>query len=428
VRLYDPDELFFGTNEYIQITKGVSYGVIAIIVVGFFTRPIPSRGWAALFWLLAILFLTLHRFIFRRIVRRRLRAGLGPDRVLIIGGGEEAKSIAERLIQTGRMEVVGFLDDFNPIGQEVISGISIKGVPLDYEKIAKKEGITHIIVVPVAVGWETINEILSATRNNNSLKISLSPGFGEISVRLHVSYTGYVPLLRFQPGYNTGLDKFVKSVIDMVIASCLLVLSLPIQMFITLWTLWRKGRPILVEDKIIGRFGEPLKIFSYRMGSNVSTLIDTSLETQEESNQQKNIIESVENGLFECRVNKLPQLINVILGQMSLVGPRPIGKETARQYGIWLPRMLSVKPGLIGPWVLQKVNDPQFEISQTISYLDAWTPWKDLQFLQLTAFSIMQRILTYIFLNSREPINRNVATLKQERARKISTRRDGQEN
>ncbi|NIM99911.1 MAG: hypothetical protein GTO24_18120, partial [candidate division Zixibacteria bacterium] len=88
--------------------------------------------------------------MFRRLMRRRFRAGFGADRVLIVGANEEARTIAERLIETGRMEVRGFLDDFNPVGQEVIRGVRITGVPRDYEQIARREGVNHIILVPGA--------------------------------------------------------------------------------------------------------------------------------------------------------------------------------------------------------------------------------------------------------------------------------------
>ena len=394
VHLYDSHDLFYGTMEYVLVTKAVSYGIIAVIVLGFFHSPPISRVWVVLFWLLAVLMINLGRFAFRRLIRRRFRAGLGPDRVLIIGANEEAKSIAERLIQTGRMEVVGFLDDFNPIGQEVTRGIRINGVPGNYEEIAHIEGITHIILVPEAVGWETAHQLLSAFTERNGLQISLSPGFAELSASLRVSYVGYVPLLRFRPGYGTGLDKLVKSGIDLIFGTCLMVLSLPVMILIILWILLRNGLPIFEKEEILGRSGVPLKILSFRIGRDKSALHYYYPDTQNEKNSLTNNTSRFEDFLLCYSVERLPQLFSVILGRMSLVGPRPITKEKEHQYGIWLPNLLAIKPGMTGPWwAAQNTLSIQHEITQTLSYIQTWTPWKDLQILLLMVFSILQRFV-----------------------------------
>ena len=391
VRLYDPHELFYGTMEYVLVTKAVTYGVIAVIVLGFFHRPAASRGWVFLFWPFAVFAVNFSRFAFRRLIRRRFRAGLGPDRVLIVGANEEARTIAKRLIETGRMDVAGFLDDFNPIGQEVIQGIRITGVPCDYEQIATKEGVTHIIMVPAAVGWETTQELLLATTKRNGLEISLSPGFAELSASLRVSYMGYIPLLRFRPGYKSAPDKVIKAGFDLVLGTCFVILSLPAMILAALLILWRNGWPIFAKEEVFGSHGVPFKVFAFRIDRDKSAVRSFWQETQNSENNLTNKSPRLKNVLLRLGLNKLPQLFNVILGQMSLVGPPPIPKEKEREYGIWLPSLLTVKPGMIGPWAIQKGGTLQNEISQSLSYIHSWTPLKDLNFLLLTAFSILQR-------------------------------------
>ncbi|NIM99910.1 MAG: sugar transferase, partial [candidate division Zixibacteria bacterium] len=87
-------------------------------------------------------------------------------------------------------------------------------------------------------------------------------------------------------------------------------------------------------------------------------------ETQDGKNNLKDKTSRLENLLLLSGVNKLPQLFNVILGQMSLVGPRPITKEREHQYGIWLSSLVSVKPGMTGPWAVENSGSLQHEISQ----------------------------------------------------------------
>ncbi len=415
VRLYDPYDLFYGTMEYVLVTKAVTYGILTVIVIGFFHRPVASRGWLFLFWPLAVLMVNSGRFAFRRLIRRRFRAGFRADRVLIVGASEEARTIARRLIETGRMDVRGFLDDFNPIGQEVISRVPIIGVPRDYEQIARREGVSHIILVPGAVGWETTQELLLAATGRNSLQISLSPGFAELSASLWVSYVGYIPLLRFRPGYTSAPDKLLKAGIDLVLGIFLTVLSLPMMIAVAIWILWRNGRPIFAKEEVLGICGVPFKAFSFRIVRDKSALRSFYAETQYGEKNVTDRIPFLENVLFLSGANKLPRLFNVILGQMSLVGPRPITKERKHQYGIWLPNLVTIKPGLTGPWAIQKSGNLQHEISQTLSYIHTWTPLKDLQFLLLAAFSTLQQCVPVLFSNGRDSRYKNHVSATSKR-------------
>lgn len=415
VRLYDPHDLFYGTMEYVLVTKAVTYGIIAVIVLGFFHHRAASRGWVFLFWPLAVLMVNSGRFAFRRLIRRRFRAGFGPDRALIVGASEEARAIARRLIETGRMEVRGFLDDFNPIGQEVIREIRIIGVPRDYEQIARREGATHIILVPGAVGWETTQELLLAATGRNGLQISLSPGFVELSASLRVSYVGYIPLLRFRPGYASAPDKLLKAGGDLVLGICFIVLCLPVMFAVALWILWRNGRPIFAKEEVLGKSGVPFNAFAFRISRDKSAHRSFYPESQYGENNLTDNIPFLENVLFRCGINKLPQLFNVILRKMSLVGPRPIAKEREHQYGIWLPSLLTVKPGITGPWAIQNTGNLQHEISQSLLYIHTWTPLKDLQFLLLAAFSTLQQCVPALFSHRRDSRHKNhvSATSKQ---------------
>jgi len=250
--------------------------------------------------------------------------------------------------------------------------------------------VTHIIMVPGAVGWETTQELLLATTKRNGLEISLSPGFAELSASLRVSYMGYIPLLRFRPGYKSAPDKVVKAGFDLVLGTCFMVLSLPVMIAVALLILWRNGWPIFAEEEVFGSHGVPFRLFAFRIRRDKSAVRSFWPETQDRENNHTNKISSFENVLLRWGLNKLPQLFNVILGQMSLVGPPPIPKDKEREYGIWLPSLLTVKPGMIGPWAIQKGGTLQNEISQSLSYIHSWTPLKDLNFLLLTAFSILQ--------------------------------------
>jgi len=390
--LYTPHELFYGTAEYVQVIKAVSYGVLAIIAVGFFQRFTASRGWLVLFWILSIYFVNLGRFGFRRLIRPRLQCGLGRDRVLIVGANEEARMIALKLIDTGLMEVVGFLDEFNPVGEEVVKKITVKGSPQNYERIAHEEGATQMILVPDAVSWETSRDILAGVMKKNKLKVFVAPGFNELySASLRISYAGYVPLLSFQPGYSSGLSGFVKASVDWFLGVLLFILSFPVTSFLSLWILVTQGWPVFEGHEVIGRYGQPFIGYRFRTGWTRVGNRYIRLHGKSQAGPEGTEISWFQKFLLQTGLVSIPQLLNVLMGQMSIVGPRPSRRENDSEYGVGLSGLLAVKPGITGPWAIQKADNLRDETPATLVYIHSWSPLKDLQILISTLLFLIRK-------------------------------------
>lgn len=391
--LYDSQEIFYGTAEYVHVIKGITFAVLSVIVVSFFLRPQSlSRSWLLLFWIFGMVSVGLARFTIRRIVRPLFRSGRRSERTLVIGGSEEAKSIAETLRETGRLEIVGFLDDFMPVGEKISGDLMVKGSPDDYERIARKEGVSKLILVPGAVSWETYRDISFEATKCQGLEVLVAPRLsGLFSGNLRVSYLGYVPMLRFQPGYGGGLDKFVKAFLDFSLGLTFFILSLPLMVLISLMLLLKKGRPIFECQAVLGLQERPFCSYRFHTASdegNRRCFHDKTLKSDLPVLKDGKL--SVSRILFATGLDKLPQLINVLRGQMSLVGPRPIYESETRLYDIWLQNLVTVKPGMIGPWAMSGVNDLQQEIATTLSYIHTWTPSKDLQIICFALFYLLQ--------------------------------------
>jgi lipopolysaccharide/colanic/teichoic acid biosynthesis glycosyltransferase len=391
--LYDHHELFYGTSEYVQVIKGVGFGVLGIIFVSFFVHgPPPSRGWLFIFWISGIILVGVGRFGARRIVRPIMRSRKRSERVLVVGGNEEATAIARRLMETGRLEVVGFLDDFSPIGEEVLDGLTIKGSPENFQEIARKEGVTKLILVPEAVSWETTREIFSIASKGNSLTILVAPGLSELfSASLRVSYVGYVPFLRFRFGYASGLNRVFKGIIDWSLAFMLFLGTLPIILFCSAWIWFRRGRPIFKVQEVLGRFGKPIRLYKFPLPGDRMAHRSFYSGAERRDPHPGGSLSPLKRVFIGTGLDRLPSLVNVLKGQISLVGPRPLRPEETKQYGIWLPNLQSVKPGLTGPWAIEQINNLQQEISTTLSYIQTWTPWKDIHIFILTVFYLLHR-------------------------------------
>jgi lipopolysaccharide/colanic/teichoic acid biosynthesis glycosyltransferase len=390
--LYDPNEIFYGTAEYVQVIKGVTFAVLGVIVVSFIIHSQPlSRSWLLLFCMLGIFFVSLGRFVIRRIIRPIFRSGWRSEPVLIVGASEEAKTIAQTLKESGRFDVVGFLDDFSPVGDKINGNLTVKGSPQDYKRIAREEGVAKLILLPGAVSWETYQEIIFEATKWKGLDVLVAPRVsGLFCGNLRLSYVGYVPMLRFQPGYSSGLNKVVKTFIDFTLGPIFFIFSLPLILILAAALFWQRKLPILESREVLGLHGKPFRAYKFRTG------LDTGSHPRFQSPNEMGMPPRKSGKLSLERIlatglNKLPQLINVMRGQMSLVGPRTINNPEVPYYGIWVENLMAVKPGMTGPWAFGE-RDRQQEIATTISYIHTWTPWKDFQILCLTLFYLLQKL------------------------------------
>ena len=400
-RLYDPHLLLGGPEEYGQVFKACTFGVIGLIVLSFWERGVMlSRGWLLLTWALSIVLVGGARFAFRRVIFRLRRRGLFITRALVVGANEQAKAIVRQFHtpEGPGIQVVGFLDDYLPPGTRVMddpstgSGhrLEVLGSPAELERLAQETGAEEVIIVPDALAWESFQEIIQRVASTlNDLEIKLSPGFYEIlTTGVKVSHKAFVPLLTVERVRITGIDALLKDMLDYGLGVVLLLLTAPLTGFVAL-ALWLvDGHPILDRHPVLGLGGRPFHTFKFHTGLLGSTRRSLVQPLPAKLNKPGNP-SRLGPFLYRTGLDKLPQLFNVLRGQMSLVGPRTISVGSEERYGPWLPSLLTVKPGITGPWAVSNVPTLDDEIRLTIYYIRNWTIWFDLQVL----FQTLRRLL-----------------------------------
>jgi len=389
VGLYDYHELSHGTNDSIKIVKACTILILSLIVLNFWINHVPqSRAWLLAAWILTIFAMSLGRFVCRRLIKVK---GWGPmERVLVLGANEEAKIIAERLKKSRMGEVIGFLDEFSPQNEEVWDGKRVLGPPSQYVEIAKKHGVQLVVLVPEAIGWETQREILRQAAGQKYIEVQIAPGFNELySVSMRVSFRGNVPLLQFRPGYANGLDAALKKAMDYTLGVLILLLIAPVILALGL-LLWIQGKSSVIEGfEVLGRHGRVFRALKFR-SNLVGATGYRSFRRQSKPAPHKEELNRLGEFLFRTTLDKLPQLFNVLTGKMSLVGPRVVPVEAAKQYGPWLPSILTVKPGMTGTWALREAQNLEQEISLTLYYMRNWSIGQDLAILAQTAVEMIR--------------------------------------
>jgi lipopolysaccharide/colanic/teichoic acid biosynthesis glycosyltransferase len=402
-RLYDPHLLFGGPQEYANVVKACTFGVLGLTLLTFWeSGGLVSRAWLLMAWALSCILVGTGRFAFRRLIFYLRRKDLFVTRALVVGANEQAKAIIRHFegSKDQGVRVAGFLDDYLPPGTAVMDGLEVLGSPTELERLTKETGAGGIIVMPDALAWESFQEIIrEASSRGNGLEIRLSPGFYEIlTTGVKVDPTSFVPLLTVERVRITGLDAVLKNLLDWGLGLTLFVLFSPVMIVVSL-ALWmgeqtgsrnrRLGSPILdryLVQGLGGRQFQTLKFHTGLLGSARRSLVDP-LPLDLTDNKK---ITRLGAFLFRTGLDKLPQLLNVLRGQMSLVGPRTISVEDQDPYGLWLSSMLTVKPGMTGPWALRSTPTLGDEIRLTLYYIRNWTIWVDLQVLFGTAMRILR--------------------------------------
>jgi lipopolysaccharide/colanic/teichoic acid biosynthesis glycosyltransferase len=366
---YRRDVLLGGLVEYRYLLQASVLGLLGLTAFSFFWRPNfePSRGWLLMVLPLSCVLLWLGRFLVRRAVYALRRRGWLTARVLIVGANDQGIAMAEQWLRdhTCGMSVVGFLDDFKPVGTAVTDGLEVLGRPTALERLAHETDVSEVVLVSGAVAWETFEEIIQGAIKPNGFILRLSPGFYEmLGTGVVVTNKSFVPLLNVNPNRLSGFDAVMKWTVDYAIGLAALCLGLPLMGLAALGLKAAgAGRPLLDRHSTPGQGGRAFKMLKFHTRP----------------------VSRFERWLLSSGLDKLPQLFNLMMGQMSLVGPRPrvLGEDsedpaTGRN-------LLTMKPGIIGPWTASGRWRQADEAQVDLTYVRNWTIWLDLQIMVETA-------------------------------------------
>ena len=386
--LYKEDNLLGGMVEYKQVLKGCTVGVGLLVVYTVFVRLNGfdvSRGWLIFSWLFSVALVGLMRFLVRRIVYRVREAGYLTARVLIIGANDQGAAIAAQWRSTpaSGMHIVGFLDDFKPVGTQVAPGLKVLGRPSAIDALCRKHDVDEVVVVSSAVAWESFGEIVTDVGADKRYTLRLSPGFYELlTTGVAVTNKTFVPLLTINENRIVGVDAVLKTVLDFGLGALIALVSLPFALVIaSILKLRRPGSPVLTRNQAIGRNGQTFDMIRFDSVSIVSTGTG--------SNGEHNF----ENWLHITGLNHLPELINVFQGDMSLVGPQPRADHNEVTDMHTMHNLQAVKPGIVGPWVRRDHLQSSDLVHDELSYVRNWTIWADLPILFQTATTLFSRIM-----------------------------------
>ncbi|GAP13436.1 exopolysaccharide biosynthesis polyprenyl glycosylphosphotransferase [Longilinea arvoryzae] len=374
-----------------------------IIVIGVnFLVPqfILARGWLLLTWVFVFFFAASGRFGLRRVVYALRRKGYFLTRTLIVGANEESRLVAEQFLnqRASGLRVVGFVADDVPVGTALVRDTCVLGTLEQLETISREKSIEEVIVTSSAVSAEEILKVFKLYGIAEGVTLHLSSGLYEIiTTGLQIQELASVPLVKVNKIRLTGIDQVLKTFLDYGVSLVALAFVIPLSVIVGIVIMIDSKGPILYRRRVMGMNGRAFDAFKFRtMRIDGDTILDAHPELKEELAREHKLKDDPRITRFgqllrKTSVDELPQVFNVIRGEMSWVGPRMISPEEMEKYQQLGMNLLTVKPGITGLWQVSGRSDVSYEqrVRMDMYYIRNWSIWLDLQIMLRTIPAIL---------------------------------------
>lgn len=400
--LYSRRNLLGGFQEYSLVFRATTVGMLLIVIAGFLEPDLLlARGWLLLSWLLVLSFVSIGRFGLRRVVYLLRKEGFFVSPSLIIGTNEEGVLLAQQLAKwyTSGLHVVGFVDNTVQPASPLKGGLQTVGHIDQLERLVDEYGIEELILATSALSREQIVDIFSRYGMRDDLSVRLSSGLFEIiTTGLEVKEMASVPLVRVNKVRLTGADHTLKLILDYSFALPGLIAIAPLLLILAIVVKLDSPGPVLYRRRVMGINGKQFDAYKFRtMHVDGDAILAEHPELQKELQQNHKLkddprITRVGHILRKYSLDELPQLLNVLKREMSLVGPRMISPSEMPMYAQWGMNLLTVPPGITGLWQVSGRSDIVYaeRVQLDMQYIRNWSIWLDLQILSQTPMAVIR--------------------------------------
>ncbi|MGU3432773.1 sugar transferase [Actinomycetes bacterium M1A6_2h] len=405
-RTRSPRVIGTGSEEYRRITSACMrlFGLIAIAALVF--RLDIARGYLAIAFPAGLMFLILSRFAWRVLVKRRRTRGGFQTSVIVVGSRASAMALTHSF------------NNAPSAGYNVV-GVCLPGYEADVEPSLHVDDDdvpvlgddSCVLAAIAATGADTV--AVTATEHLGSrgirslawdlekldVDLVVSPGVADVAgPRLLMRPVADLPLIHVEkPQYN-GAKRFSKTAFDMVFAMLALVLMSPILVVVAIAVKATSRGPVLYRSERIGLDGHPFRMIKFRSMVDGADRQVASLQSQNESGggvlfkiREDPRVTPVGKFMRRYSIDELPQFLNVLTQEMSVVGPRPPLRREVETYDGEVRRRLLVKPGITGLWQVSGRSDLSWDetVRLDLSYVENWSMIGDIAIILKTLKAVV---------------------------------------
>jgi exopolysaccharide biosynthesis polyprenyl glycosylphosphotransferase len=396
--LYKLDLFMSFGRQLIAIGKSLIYGMLGLVLITFAFRRldfVESRLVLAMFVGVSIvLVMTFRAILLRRLFPMASKTKMLRRRVLIIGRDRTAKTVAAQIAydETHGFEVIGFINDDMPNGERIFGELANVGSLADLDTLVGDLDIDEIIIAESDVTHAALLTIIDHAQSTRANVRLVSELYNIIPEKVLLEKYLGVPVVKLPQNYENTLFNAYKRVFDVLLTLVgVVILAIPMAIIAALIKATSHGR-VLYKQTRIGKNCEPFRFYKFRtMYEDADDAIHKDFAAQFIGGNPKGVkkmtddprVTAVGRVLRRTSLDELPQLFNVLTGDMSLVGPRPCMPYELEQYEEWHRRRLSVKPGCTGLWQVAGRSAVDFNdmVILDLFYIDNMSPLFDLRII-----------------------------------------------
>lgn len=394
LNLYSPDRLSGFLNEQrLTVQACFTSGLLLTGAIYLLHEAGIPRGLVLMTLGFVLVALSARRCVYRILLYRRFERGVGTRNVLIVGTGPEAHALRHHVDSSRHLGYTfkGFIEP---------AGLSTKSAPSSGDVVAGLETMFHHarkhfvdeIFFTTPCERRVVQDVLDKAREYG-INLRVVPDmYDGLAWNAPIEYIGQFPTIPLHRGHVPELALLLKRIVDVFFSSVVLLILSPLMIALAIAIKIDSPGPILYASERIGKKGRVFKCLKFR------TMVRDAEKRRAEfmhMNEREGVLFKISNDpritrlgrfLRKYSLDELPQFLNVLKGEMSVVGPRPPIASEVREYKLNHLRRLAVTPGITGLWQVQGRTDPSFDsyISLDVNYIDNWSVWLDLKIIART--------------------------------------------
>lgn len=379
-------------EELYRVFSSLNTGIVVYILLTFVQgEQLVSRLILVYTWLLSLVFVSVERMLLRLLRRWLQRFGYGIKNVVVIGRDQTAEQLLEgfRHKKIWNYRIVGVITA-QVVQEPTLCGFPIIGSLTQFKSLLRDHAVEEVMLTLSSLDEETVLEIINHCKEHN-IRFTFVPDMLQLLASYHTQeMINGLPLITLRKTPLQGFNNVIKRGFDIVVSGLLIVLSSPLLLLLSFLVKWSSPGPLFIAQERMGLDGMTFHTLKFRSMYHDAEGKNGQFWTLKDDPR----ITPVGKWLRKLNLDELPQLFNVLKGEMSLVGPRPEQPRFVEEFEKKIPRYMDryhVKAGMTG-WA--QVNgwrgDTSIEerVRYDIYYMENWSLWFDIRILFLTIFSM----------------------------------------
>ncbi len=391
--LYRPRARWSIRREILDVLRAtVVMALVTLSVLFLFKLPDVSRAFLLLLFPAQAALTIVLRVLLRLFMEHRRRQGKNQRYVLVLGAGPRGQQFSRKLEAHRELglKVVGFLDESAEF--DVPSQWPLLGTLDDLERILHTQVIDEVAICLPFSQWPLIDAIAQLCEEEGKIVRIPMDVLDRAVTSARMEELDGTPVFSLVSGPDRSIALIVKRLFDLAVSAAAVIILSPVLLAIALLVRSNDGGPVLFRQRRVGLHGRPFDVIKFRSMAPDAEARQAELAHLNEirgrafkvTNDPR--ITKIGRFLRRTSLDELPQLLNVIRGEMSLVGPRPPLPSEVEGYDLWHRRRLSMKPGITGLWQVRDRHSDNFDtwVEADLEYIDRWSLWLDVKILART--------------------------------------------